>query len=125
MARTLGSLQVGALLISASYGIGFLFGSGESALRYGMAGAMYGVATAAGMIAMAAFAGRLWIAGRAVWDLLGDRAGERVRRLVAALSVVWMAGVLAAQIHGASAVLHANFTREPITPDLLLASAKR
>lgn len=104
-ARTLGALQVAALLVSASYGIGFLFGSGEYALRYGMAGAIYGAATALGMLAMAAFAGRLWRAGRAVWDLLGDRSGDRVRRLVALLSIVWMAGVLAAQIHGAVAVL--------------------
>jgi solute:Na+ symporter, SSS family len=103
--RTLGALQVGALLVSASYGIGFLFGSGEYALRYGMAGAIYGVATGLGMIAMADFAGRLWQAGRAVWDLLGDRCGDRVRRLVALLSIVWMAGVLAAQIHGAVAVV--------------------
>lgn len=103
--RTLGALQVAALLVSASYGIGFLFGSGEYALRYGMAGAIYGVATGLGMIAMAAFAGRLWLAGRAVWDLLGDRSGNRVRRLVALLSIVWMAGVLAAQIHGAVAVV--------------------
>lgn len=105
MARTLGALQVGALLVSASYGIGFLFGSGEYALRHGMAGAIYGVATALGMIAMAAFAGRLWQAGRAVWDLLGDRCGHRVRTLVALLSIVWMAGVLAAQIHGTVAVV--------------------
>lgn len=103
--RTLGALQVAALLVSASYGIGFLFGSGEYALRYGMAGAIYGVATGLGMIAMAALAGRLWLAGRAVWDLLGDRSGDRVRRLVALLSIVWMAGVLAAQIHGAMAVV--------------------
>jgi SSS family solute:Na+ symporter len=103
--RTLGALQVAALLVSASYGIGFLFGSGEYALRYGMAGAIYGVATGLGMIAMAAFAGRLWLAGRAVWDLLGNRSGDRVRRLVALLSIVWMAGVLAAQIHGAVAVV--------------------
>lgn len=104
-ARTLGALQVAALLVSASYGIGFLFGSGEYALRYGMAGAIYGVSTGVGMIVMAAFAGRLWLAGRAVWDLLGDRSGDRVRRLVALLSIVWMAGVLAAQIHGAVAVV--------------------
>lgn len=103
--RTLGALQVAALLVSASYGIGFLFGSGEYAVRYGMAGAIYGVATGLGMVAMAAFAGRLWLAGRAVWDLLGDRSGDRVRRLVALLSIVWMAGVLAAQIHGAVAVV--------------------
>jgi solute:Na+ symporter, SSS family len=104
-ARTLGALQVAALLVSASYGIGFLFGSGEYALRHGMAGAIYGVATGLGMIVMATFAGRLWHAGRAVWDLLGDRCGERVRRLVALLSIVWMAGVLAAQLHGAVAVV--------------------
>lgn len=103
--RTLGALQVAALLVSASYGIGFLFGSGEYVLRYGMAGAIYGVATGLGMIAMAVFAGRLWLAGRPVWDLLGDRSGDRVRRLVALLSIVWMAGVLAAQIHGAVAVV--------------------
>lgn len=103
--RTLGALQVAALLVSASYGIGFLFGSGEYALGYGMAGAIYGVATGLGMIAMAVFAGRLWLAGRPVWDLLGDRSGDRVRRLVALLSIVWMAGVLAAQIHGAAAVV--------------------
>jgi SSS family solute:Na+ symporter len=96
---------VAALLVSASYGIGFLFGSGEYALRHGMAGAIYGVATALGMLAMAAFAARLWRSGRAVWDLLGDRSGDRVRRLVALLSIVWMAGVLAAQIHGAVAVV--------------------
>lgn len=104
MARTLSALQVAALLVSASYGIGFLFGSGEYALQHGMAGAIYGVATGLGMLAMACFAGRLWQAGRAVWDLFGDRFGERVRRMVALLSIVWMSGVLAAQIHGAVAV---------------------
>ena len=44
MSRALGSLQVAALLVSASYGIGFLFGSGELALSHGMAGSIYGVA---------------------------------------------------------------------------------
>ena len=101
----LGALQVAALLVSASYGIGFLFGSGEYALQYGMAGAVYGVASGLGMIALAAFAGRLWLGGRAVWDLLGERSGERVRRSVALLSMVWMSGVLAAQIHGVVAVV--------------------
>lgn len=103
--RTLGALQVAMLLVSASYGIGFLFGSGEYALRHGMAGAIYGIATGTGMLALAAFAGRLWHAGRNVWDLFGDRFGDRVRRLVALLSIIWMAGVLAAQIHGAVAVV--------------------
>jgi solute:Na+ symporter, SSS family len=127
-ARKLGALQVAALLVSASYGIGFLFGSGEYALRYGMAGAIYGVATAVGMIAMATFAGRLWVAGRAVWDLLGDRSGDRVRRLVALLSIVWMAGVLAAQIHGAVAVarlLGADLVTSYIIAVVLIFAASR
>lgn len=103
--RTLGALQVAALLVSASYGIGFLFGSGEYALQLGMGGAIYGIATGIGMLALALFAGRLWHARRNVWDLFGDRFGGGVGRLVALLSIVWMSGVLAAQIHGATAVL--------------------
>lgn len=126
--RTLGALQVAALLVSASYGIGFLFGSGEYALRYGMAGAIYGVATGLGMVAMAAFAGRLWLAGRAVWDLLGDRSGDRVRRLVALLSIVWMAGVLAAQIHGAVAVVRllgaGSMTAHAVAIALIFAASR-
>ena len=48
--RILSTVQVAVLLISASYGIGFLFGSGEMALSLGMAGGTYGVATAIGMM---------------------------------------------------------------------------
>ncbi len=103
--RTLGALQVAALLVSASYGIGFLFGSGEYALQLGMGGAIYGIATGIGMLALAVFAGRLWHARRNIWDLFADRFGGGVGRLVALLSIVWMSGVLAAQIHGATAVL--------------------
>ena len=102
--RNLGSLQVAALLVSASYGIGFLFGSGELALRHGMAGSIYGVATAVGMFVLALVGRRLWIAGVPVWEWFGRAYGPRLQRAVALLSVVWMAGVLAAQIHGGAAV---------------------
>lgn len=126
--RTLGALQVATLLVSASYGIGFLFGSGEYALRHGMGGAIYGIATGAGMLAMATFAGRLWHAGRNVWDLFGDRFGDRVRRLVALLSIIWMAGVLAAQIHGAVAVVRLLGVAAPwataIAVALILAASR-
>lgn len=103
-ARALSSLQVAALLISASYGIGFLFGSGELALRHGMAGSVYGVATALGMLILARFAKPLWTAGMPVWDLFGRAYGQRLASAVALLSMVWMAGVLAAQIQGGVAV---------------------
>lgn len=102
--RNLGGLQVAALLVSASYGIGFLFGSGELALQHGMAGSIYGVATAVGMFALALVGRRLWAAGVPVWEWFGRAYGSRLQRAVALLSVVWMAGVLAAQIHGGAAV---------------------
>jgi len=103
-ARVLGTLQVAALLVSASYGIGFLFGSGEMALSQGMAGGLYGVATALGMLALATFAGRLWKLGVPVWELFGQAFGQPTQRAVALLSLVWMSGVLAAQIAGGVAI---------------------
>jgi solute:Na+ symporter, SSS family len=103
--RTLGSLQVAALLVSASYGIGFLFGSGELAMRHGMAGSIYGVATALGMLILSAFAHRLWAAGVPIWELFGRAYGRTVQSAVALLSLIWMAGVLAAQLQGGLAVV--------------------
>jgi hypothetical protein len=102
--RVLGALQVAALLVSASYGIGFLFGSGEMALTHSMAGGLYGVATALGMLALASFAGRLWKLGMPVWELFGRAFGPPIQRAVALLSLVWMSGVLAAQIAGGVAI---------------------
>lgn len=102
--RNLGALQVAALLVSASYGIGFLFGSGELAMRHGMAGSIYGVATAVGMFVLALGARRLWSVGVPVWEWFGRAYGPALQRAVALLSLVWMAGVLAAQIHGGAAV---------------------
>lgn len=104
MGRVLSSVQIAALLVSASYGIGFLFGSGELALTHGMAGSLYGIATGIGMLALALVAKPLWKSGLSVWDLFGRAYGTQLRGLVAALSLVWMAGVLAAQIHGGVAV---------------------
>lgn len=114
MGRTLGSLQVAVLLVSASYGIGFLFGSGELALAHGMAGSIYGVATGVGMLVLAGFARYLWAIGLPVWDLFGRAYGARLQGAVALLSLVWMAGVLAAQIHGGVAVAHLLGLGDPL-----------
>lgn len=102
---TLNALQVAAMLVSASYGIGFLFGSGELALDHGMAGSVYGLATGFGMLLLAMLAPRLWRLGVPMWEIFGRRFGDGLKTAVAALSVVWMAGVLAAQIQGGVAVL--------------------
>lgn len=118
---SIGCLRVAALLISASYGIGFLFGSGELALRIGMAGSLYAVATALGMTVLAFIAPRLWRDGRAIWDVLGEAFGPAVHRSVALLSFVWMTGVLAAQIQGGVAVLGLLGAPRPIAYSAMLA----
>lgn len=100
-----GAIRVAALLVSASCGIAFLLGSGEMAVRSGIAGSLYAIVTAFGMFALALIAPKLWHAGAPIWEVFGNRYGPVVRRAVALLSVVWMAGVLAAQIHGSVAVL--------------------
>ncbi|WP_395065401.1 sodium:solute symporter [Paraburkholderia silvatlantica] len=107
-----GAIRVAALLVSASCGIAFLLGSGEMAVRSGMAGSLYAIVTAFGMLALALIAQKLWLAGKPIWESLGNQYGQTVRRTVAILSVTWMSGVLAAQIHGSVAVLStAGITR--------------
>ena len=103
--RTLNVMQVGAMLVSTSCGIGFLLGTGELAMHQGMAGCLYAVATALGLIFLGVCAPALWLSGKSVWSQFDDRQGPSVGRNVALLSLVWMTGVLAAQIRGASEVL--------------------
>ena len=103
--RNLAAVHVGALLVSASYGVAFLLGSGEMAVHAGMAGSLYAIVTALGMLALALAAPALWRTRELIWDMFGERYGPVVRQLVALLSLVWMSGVLAAQIHGGIAVL--------------------
>ncbi|MEM5386416.1 sodium:solute symporter [Paraburkholderia phymatum] len=103
--RKLGAARVGALLISASYGVAFLLGSGEMALHAGIEGSLYAMVTALGMLALAVAAPTLWRGRELIWDVFGQRYGLAVRKLVALLSLFWMSGVLAAQIHGGIAVL--------------------
>ncbi|MEX3671679.1 sodium:solute symporter [Paraburkholderia phenoliruptrix] len=103
--RNLGAVRVAALLVSASYGVAFLLGSGEMAIHSGMAGSLYAIITALGMLALAVVAPTLWRGRELIWDVLGEHYGPVVGKLVALLSLVWMAGVLAAQIHGGIAVL--------------------
>ncbi|MGF6976161.1 SSS family solute:Na+ symporter [Paraburkholderia sp. JPY465] len=101
----LGPIHVAALLVSASCGIAFLLGSGEMAIHSGMAGSLYAIVTAFGMFALGLVARKLWVVGEPIWEILGNQYGPAVRKAVALLSLVWMSGVLAAQIHGSIAVL--------------------
>ncbi|WP_118182863.1 hypothetical protein [Paraburkholderia phosphatilytica] len=103
--RTLKPVQIASLLVSTSCGTGFLLGTGELALREGMVGCLYAVASALGLVALAACARGLSITRQSIWTRLDQIYGTSVGRAVALLSLVWMTGVLAAQIRGGAAIL--------------------
>ncbi|TAL93145.1 MAG: hypothetical protein EPN73_22475 [Paraburkholderia sp.] len=103
--QTLNAMQVGAMLVSTSCGVGFLLGTGELAMVEGMAGCLYAVATGLGLTLLGVCAHSLWRTGQPIWTRFDECYGPTVGRNVALLSLVWMTGVLAAQIRGGSAVL--------------------
>ncbi|KVW14647.1 hypothetical protein WK91_19830 [Burkholderia cepacia] len=103
--RTLKTVQIASLLVSTSCGTGFLLGTGELALRGGMVGCLYAIASALGLAALAACARSLSITRQSIWTRLDQIYGASVGRAVALLSLVWMTGVLAAQIRGGTAIL--------------------
>jgi solute:Na+ symporter, SSS family len=103
--RTLSAWQVASLLVSTSCGIGFLLGTGELALQQGMAASLYAVTTAIGLLILSIAAPRLWRTGQSIWAHFEFLYSPVVSRHVATLSLIWMTGVLSAQIRGASSVL--------------------
>jgi len=103
--RPLKTVQIASLLVSTSCGTGFLLGTGELALRGGMVGCLYAIASALGLVALAACAHGLSITGQSIWTRLDQIYGTSVGHAVALLSLVWMTGVLAAQIRGGTAIL--------------------
>lgn len=103
--RTLKTVQIASLLVSTSCGTGFLLGTGELALDRGMAGCLYAIASALGLLVLAAFSRGLSATRQSIWTRLDQIYGKSVGRGVASLSLVWMTGVLAAQIRGGTAIL--------------------
>ncbi len=116
--RTLNAAQVASLLVSTSCGVGFLLGTGELTVRQGMASCLYAIATALGLTVLAFCAPLLWAAGQSIWNWFAQLYGPSVSSHVALLSLVWMTGVLAAQIRGASSLL--ALTTMPPASALLL-----
>ncbi|WP_296223701.1 hypothetical protein [Ralstonia sp. UBA689] len=110
--RTLGPWNVAILLISASYGIGFVFGTGELARTIGMASSLYAAATGIGMVFLAAVAGTFWRLGAPVWGLFREKH-RALEAGVALLSSVWLLGIFSVQLQGAAAVLGLNFGLAP------------
>ncbi|MFM0433747.1 hypothetical protein PQQ75_32395 [Paraburkholderia aspalathi] len=103
--RTLNASQVASMLVSTSCGVGFLLGTGELALQQGMSACLYPIATALGLTVLALVARSLWTDGQSIWTRFDQRYGASVGSRVVLLSLVWMIGVLAAQIRGGCALL--------------------
>lgn len=121
--RTLSVWQVASLLVSTSCGIGFLLGTGELALHQGMAACLYAVATAAGLVVLAFAAPRFWRTGQSIWAHFDMLYGPTIGQQVALLSLIWMTGVLSAQIRGASSMLAVSgmpHTASIVTVDCLV-----
>jgi SSS family solute:Na+ symporter len=116
--QKLNAAQVASMLVSTSCGIGFLLGTGELALHQDMAGSLYAISTTLGLIVLAVYAPLLWTARQSIWTWFNQLYGPSVSRSVALLSLVWMTGVLAAQIRGGAAML--TLTGLPPTSALLL-----
>lgn len=118
--HSLNTPQVTVLLVGTSCGIGFLMGTGELAVRQGMAGCLYALATALGLAVLALYAPMLRRSGQSLWSRFDQTYGPSVSHSVALLSLIWMTGALATQIRGGSAVL--GLTGIPDTAALLLMS---
>lgn len=109
--RSLSAANVAVLLVSASYGIGFVFGTGELARSIDMASSLYAVATAVGMLCLAFFAAAFWRTGAPVWAVFRAKS-LHLERGVAILSSLWLLGIFAVQLQGAAAVLRVNWQLE-------------
>jgi SSS family solute:Na+ symporter len=103
--HSLNTPQVTVLLVGTSCGIGFIMGTGELAVRQGMAGCLYALATALGLAILAFYAPMVWRSGQSIWSRFDQAYGPSVSHSVALLSLLWMTGALATQIRGGSAVL--------------------
>ncbi|HEY9833371.1 MAG TPA: hypothetical protein V6D26_22655 [Stenomitos sp.] len=103
--RKLDALSLAPLLVSAHYGLGFLFGTAEKALTLGIAGSLYAVSISVGTIAAMGLAKFYWTEVDQIWTLLGNRYGNLVKILVGWLIWSSLIGIEAVQIISGAFVL--------------------
>jgi solute:Na+ symporter, SSS family len=103
--RKLNIFSLAALLVSAHYGLGFLFGTAEKALTSGIAGSLYAVSISLGTIAALALAKFYWTEIEQIWTLLGNRYGNLVKILVGLLIWSSLIGIEAVQLISGAFVL--------------------
>jgi SSS family solute:Na+ symporter len=103
--RKLDTFSLAALLVSAHYGLGFLFGTAEKALTFGIAGSLYAVSISVGTLAALGLAKFYWTQVEQIWTLLGNRYGNLVKILVGWLIWSSLIGIEAVQIISGAFVL--------------------
>lgn len=103
--RKLDAISLAPLLVSAHYGLGFLFGTAEKALTLGIAGSLYAVSISVGTIAAMGLAKFYWTEIDQIWTLLGNRYGNLVKILVGWLIWSSLIGIEAVQIISGAFVL--------------------
>ncbi|HEY9612485.1 hypothetical protein [Allocoleopsis sp.] len=103
--RKLDAFSLVPLLVSAHYGLGFLFGTAEKALTLGIAGSLYAVSISVGTIAAMGLAKFYWTEVEQIWTLLGNRYGNFVKILVGWLIWSSLIGIEAVQIISGAFVL--------------------
>ncbi|MBD0343720.1 MAG: hypothetical protein ICV63_02550, partial [Coleofasciculus sp. Co-bin14] len=103
--RKLDAFSLAALLVSAHYGLGFVFGTAEKALTVGIAGSLYAVSISVGTIAALGLAKFYWTQVEQIWTLLGNRYGNLVKIFVGLLIWSSLIGIEAVQIISGAFVL--------------------
>ncbi len=103
--RQLNAFSLAALLVSAHYGLGFLFGTAEKALTLGIAGSLYAVSISVGTIAALGLAKFYWTEVEQIWTLLGNRYGNLVKILVGLLIWSSLIGIEAVQLISGAFIL--------------------
>ncbi|AFZ16240.1 hypothetical protein [Allocoleopsis franciscana] len=103
--RKLDAFSLAALLVSAHYGLGFLFGTAEKALTLGIAGSLYAVSISVGTIAAMGLAKFYWTEVDQIWTLLGNRYGNLVKILIGLLIWSSLIGIEAVQMISGAFIL--------------------
>lgn len=116
--RTLNAFSLAALLVSAHYGLGFLFGTAEKALTFGLAGSLYAVSISVGTIAALLLTKFYWTQIEQIWTLLGKRYGNLVKILVGLLIWSSLIGIEAVQMISGAFIL--KVLGIPVLPSMMI-----
>lgn len=104
--RRLDAFSLAALLVSAHYGLGFLFGTAEKSLTLGLAGSLYAVCLGLGTIALLlGLAKFYWTKVDQIWTLLGNSYGNSVKIIVGLMSWSSLIGIEAVQLISGAFIL--------------------